>query len=52
MTTSLTNTLLSKFLCEYAMQVVGISDFDYFVEGDDNYVAFNGPRSAVDLITR
>lgn len=45
MTTSLTNTLLSKYLFQYAAERVGLreTDYDFFVEGDDNYSAFNGP---------
>lgn len=45
MSTSLTNTLLSKYLIMYALEQAGITDADYFVEGDDNWTAFNTEKN-------
>lgn len=50
MTTSLTNTLLSSLLAEYVMEKLGITDFDYVCEGDDNLLMFND-NVDVDVIT-
>lgn len=43
MTTSLMNTLLSQLMCQYAIDNYHI-DADYFVEGDDMYLAYDGKR--------
>lgn len=50
MSTSLTNTLISKYLIKYALHELNITEKDYFVEGDDNWTAFNSKKSLTKLV--
>jgi len=44
MTTSSTNTELNLRMIQYAIHCVGLTDYDFFVEGDDMILAYNIPE--------
>lgn len=54
MFTSLTNTLLNRFMIVYAAQKAGLTlgqDYDFFVEGDDNIIMFINNAIAVKVLS-
>lgn len=45
-TTSSTNTSLNMYITQFALRKLGVKNYDFVVEGDDNIIGFEGDRQA------